>query len=148
MHWLFDLRFRYGYYGSLLLGSHWVIGALGEGETTVTTRTRNTGLTRLPHVAFISFQRFVSWWVFMGGWETLYFAQQRNGILVGQRKPSTYLFYAIMANTNEMRIMRLAWTLILINCKNVLQQIVLKNFLQIWLKKMLLLMMMELVFLS
>ena len=55
MGWLFDSRCRYGYHGSLLLGSHLVTDAHGEGETTVTTRTRNTGLARLPYVVFISF---------------------------------------------------------------------------------------------
>ena len=67
VRWLFDLRSRYGYHGSLLLGSHWVTGALGEGETTVTTRTRNTGLTRLPHVAFMPVHWSLNWWVFMAG---------------------------------------------------------------------------------
>ena len=97
LRWLTDWRYRYGYHGNLLLGSHWVTGALMKGETTVTTRTRNTELTRLPYVVFMPCQRSLGWWVFMGGWETLCNAQLRNGILVGQRKPSTYLNSFIMA---------------------------------------------------
>ena len=67
VRWLFDWCSRYVYHGSLPFGSHWVTGALGEGETMVTTRTRNTGLTRLPLVAFMPVHWSLSWWVFMGG---------------------------------------------------------------------------------
>ena len=54
MHWLIDWRSRYGYYDNLLFRSHWVTGTLGEGKTTVTTRTRNTGLTRLHVFLMVS----------------------------------------------------------------------------------------------
>ena len=64
---LANWRSRYGSHGNLLLGSHWVTSALGEGETMVTTRTRNTGVTRLPHVAFMPVHWSLSWWVFICG---------------------------------------------------------------------------------
>ena len=48
---------------------------------------RNTELTRLLHMTSMRFRRSLSWWVFANGWATLCVAQQRNGILVGQRKP-------------------------------------------------------------
>ena len=54
---LVDWRSRYGSHINLLLGSHWVTGTLGEGETMMTTRTRNAGLTQLPYVVLMSFQR-------------------------------------------------------------------------------------------
>ena len=113
--WLFDLRSRYGYHGSLLLGLHWETVALGEGETTVTTRTRNIRLTRLPHVAFMSFRQALIWWVFMGGWENLCVAQQRNEILVGLRKPSpSCSFSQLWRQLWKTRRMLLAQSLIIV----------------------------------
>ena len=55
-----DWQEIYGYHGSLFLRSHWVIDALGEGETTMITQTRNTGLTRLK-VSWLMSVRLVGW---------------------------------------------------------------------------------------
>ena len=111
---LFDWRYRYEFHGSLLLGSHWVTSVLVEGETTVTTRTRNMGLTQLPHVAFVSFRRSFSWWVFVCGWETLCIAQQRNRILVGQKKSSPYLYRSY----HQILILFLVLCFVITNFKN------------------------------
>ena len=93
---LIDWRFRYGYHGRVFLRSHWVTGALGEDETTMTTRTRNTGLTRLLYVVFMSFQRSLAWWVFMGGWQTFCVAREEMGYLCYRRNSQTFLSIAIM----------------------------------------------------
>ena len=65
VRWLIDLRSRYGYHGTRLLGSYWMTGALREDETSVITRVRNIGLTQLPYVMYLSFQMPLCWWVFM-----------------------------------------------------------------------------------
>ena len=56
MRWLFDLRSRYGYHGSLLLGSHWVITDHNNRQISVVDTSCFLGiifdrkLTFIPHI--------------------------------------------------------------------------------------------------